>query len=144
MATHRGREGRGNQAVGTFGGPARYRLARAASAQVLLVTVLAGACENPLAPVSCGSVPEQTVLPVGASAHVRVCFTDENGDRVSLSARSSNGAVATVGTSGRTVTVTGIRGGTATVTVTARDPGGLLGTVSFSVWVPAIAQLTDD
>ena len=142
-ATHPGREGRGNQAVGKSGGPARYRLARAASAQVLLVTVLVAACENPLAPVSCGSVPDQTI-PVGKSVGLRVCFTDENGDRVSLSAKSSRSGVAVVGTSGSTVTVTGRSGGTATVTVTARDPGGLLGTVSFSVWVPAIVQLTDD
>ncbi len=144
MATHRGREGRGNQAAGTSGGPARYRLARAASAQVLLVTVLVAACENPLAPVSCGSVPDRTVLPVGASSHVRLCFSDENGDRVSLSASSSNRAVLTVAAAGGVVTVTGEGPGTATVTVTARDPGGLLGTVSFSVWVPAIVQLTDD
>ena len=143
MATHhRRREGRGNQAVGKSGGPARYRLARAAAAQVLLVTVLAGACENPLAPVPCGSVPDQTI-PVGKSVGLRVCFTDENGDRVSLSAKSSRSGVAVVGTSGSTVTVTGRSGGTATVTVTARDPDGLLGTVSFSVWVPRIEELAD-
>ena len=113
------------------------------SALVVLGAVLSGACENPLAPVSCGPIPDQTI-PVGKSVGLRVCFTDENGDRVSLSAKSSRSGVAVVGTSGSTVTVTGRSGGTATVTVTARDPGGLLGTVSFSVWVPAIVQLTDD
>lgn len=104
--------------------------------------MLAGACENPLAPVPCGSVPDQTI-PVGKSVGLRVCFTDENGDRVSLSAKSSRSGVAVVGTSGSTVTVPGRSGGTATVTVTARDPGGLLGTVSFSVWVPRIEELAD-
>ena len=128
-------------------GPRRSRRSRGyvhgLSTLMVLGAVLSGACENPLAPVSCGPIPDQTI-PVGKSVGLRVCFSDENGDRVSLSAKSSRSGVAVVGTSGSTVTVTGRSGGTATVTVTARDPGGLLGTVSFSVWVPAIAQLTDD
>ena len=144
MATHhRGRAGRGNQAVGGSRGPARYRRTRAASAQVLLVAVLMGACENPLAPVSCGSIPEQTV-PEGKSVSLRVCFNDENGDPVSLSAKSSNRSVLTVSVAGRTLTVTGEGPGKATVTVTARDPGGSVGTVSFPVWVPMVVRLTDD
>ena len=40
------------------------------------------------------------------------------------------------------MTVTGEGPGTATVTVTARDPGGLSRTVSFAVWVPRVARLT--
>ena len=115
----------------------------------VLVAALSGACESPLppdenphAPKSCDSVPEQMV-PVGGSASVRVCFSDENGDPVSLSARSSRGAVAVVAADDSTVTVAGVHPGTATVTVTATDPGGLSGTVSFSVWVPTVVRLTD-
>ena len=80
---------------------------------------------------------------VGESVRVRVCFNDENGDRVSLVSSSSNRAVATVAVREGLVTVTGVRGGTATVTVTARDPGGLSGRVSFSVIVPTIVQLSN-
>lgn len=110
---------------------------------VLVAALSSGACENPVAPVSCGSVPQRMVLPVGASEHVRLCFNDENGDRVSLSASSSDWGVLTVSTVGGAVTVTGEGGGTATVTVTARDPGGLSRTVSFTVWVPRVERLAD-
>ncbi len=120
------------------------------AALAVVVAALPGACENPLppdenpiAPESCGPIPDQTV-PVGGSASVRVCFADANGDRLSLSAVSSNRGVASVAKLGEDVVeVTGLRGGTATVTVTARDPGGLAATVSFPVWVPAIERLTD-
>ncbi|MYG81600.1 MAG: hypothetical protein F4187_07485 [Gemmatimonadetes bacterium] len=127
---------------------------RERAALAVLVVALSGACENPLppdenppdenpiAPTSCGSVPERTV-PVGGSANVRVCFSDENGDPLSLYVKSSSGAVAVVAADDSTVTVQGVRPGTATVTVTAMDPGGLSGTVSFSVWVPRVVRLTD-
>ena len=109
------------------------RSAHGLPALAVLVAALAGACESPLppgetplAPESCSSVPEQTV-PHGGSSSVQVCFSDENGDRLSLSARSSNNAVAAVATGDSTVMLTGVRPGTATVMVTATDPGGLSG-----------------
>ena len=107
---------------------------RAAVALVVL-TALAVGCEDPVAPVSCGSIAQQTVN-VGETATVPVCFNDENGDMVSLSASSSNPAVATATLAGNAVTVTAVSPGTTSVTVTARDPGGLSATVSFSVTVP--------
>ena len=111
-------------------------------AVAVLIAALSSACENPLAPELCGAVADQ-VVPVGGAVSVRVCFNDENGDGVSLASRTSDGTVATVTVRGRVVTVTGVRGGTATVTVTARDPGGLSATVSFGVIVPGIVRLTD-
>lgn len=105
-------------------------------ALAVIVAAFPGACENPLAPVSCGSVPPLTAVHVGASARVPVCFDDGNGDRLLVYSSSSNRAVATV-TAGRSaVTGTGVGPGTATVTVTARDPDGLSSTVSFWVTVP--------
>lgn len=115
---------------------------RELSAVAVLITALSSARENPVAPELCGAVPDQ-VVPVGGSVSVEVCFNDENGDGVSLLSRTSDGTVATVTVRGRVVTVTGVRGGTATVTVTARDPGGLSATVSFVVVVPGIVRLTD-
>ncbi|MYA10084.1 MAG: hypothetical protein F4237_09745 [Gemmatimonadetes bacterium] len=123
-------------------GPTRRRRT-AVLAKVLLFTVLAGACENPLAPESCGPIPQQTVH-VGESASVPMCFNDENGDGVSLSASSSDPVVATAEARGSAVTVTAVSPGTATVTVTATDPGGLSGTVSFSVMVPNRAPQAAD
>ena len=102
---------------------------------LVVLTALAVGCEDPVAPVSCGSVAQQTVN-VGETATVPVCFNDENGDMVSLSASSSNPAVATATLAGNAVTVTAVSPGTTSVTVTARDPGGLSATVSFSVTVP--------
>ena len=113
------------------------RLPRSVRAGIglMVLTALAVGCEDPVAPVSCGSVPQQTIN-VGATATVPVCFNDANGDMVSLSASSSNPAVATARLGGNAVTVTAVSPGTASVTVTARDPDGLSGTVSFSVTVP--------
>ena len=114
------------------------------TALAVLVASLSGACENPLAPEPCGSIPEQTVVEVGLSIRVLVCFKDENGDWASLSSKSSDQRVATVRTLGSGVTVTGVGPGTAKVTVIARAPGGPSETVSFSVTVLMIRQLTYD
>lgn len=114
------------------------------SAAVFALVVLAAACGDPAAPpaapVSCGAIPSQTIN-VGETASVPVCFNDENGDMVSLSAQSSNVSVATVTARSGSVAVTAVSPGTAQVTVTGRDPGGLQGTVVFSVMVPNRAPL---
>ena len=115
------------------------RMARPACRFVALASLLAAlaitACENPLAPMSCGPIPQQTVN-AGQSTTVSVCFTDENGDALSYSASSSNPAVATATVSGTTVTITAVAPGSTTVTITASDPGGLTATASVSVMVP--------
>ena len=84
-----------------------------------------GGCGN-AAPVARGRIPDQ-LLKVGAFSTVDVSayFTDPDGDRLTYTARSSRTGVATERVSGSRVTITAVSDGTATVTVTARDPGGL-------------------
>ena len=69
---------------------------------------------------------------VDASEH----FSDPDGDALVYSASSSNRNVARVSVSGATVRVGAVGQGSATVTVTATDPGGLLVGQSFEVTVP--------
>ena len=94
-----------------------------------------GACENQESPAACGSIPQVTVN-AGETTTVAACFTDPNGDRLVYTAASSDSGVATVSMSDTTVTVGGVAPGSAQVTVTASDPGGLEAAQSFSVTVP--------
>lgn len=93
------------------------------------------------APTASGSIDAQTI-PAGESVTVNVAgnFTDPDGNTLSLSAASSDDAVATASVSGSSVTINGVAAGTATVTVTASDPGGLSATQSISVTVEAVNQ----
>ncbi len=78
-------------------------------------------------------------LEAGGEATVSVsgAFSDPDGDGLAYRAASSDGGVATVSVSGSVVTVTGVAPGTATVTVTATDPGGRSATQTFGVTVTA-------
>ncbi len=100
-----------------------------------LLVAWAVACESPLAPDPCGPIPEVTVH-VGETSSVTACFNDPNGDMLSYTVASSNPSVATATVAGAAVTVSGVAPGSATVTLTARDPGGLQGQQSFAVTVP--------
>ena len=93
------------------------------------------------APTASGSIAAQTVL-VGESVSVNVQsnFTDPDGNTLSFAAASSDEAVATASVSGSDVTINGVAAGSATVTVTASDPGGLSATQSISVTVEAANQ----
>ena len=62
-------------------------------------------------------------------------FSDPDGDGVTYSATSSNTTRVAAIVLGTTVTVSGRRTGSATITVTATDPGGLSATQSFRVRV---------
>ena len=108
----------------------------------LLPVVLITACSGPqepsrppieppqpppnVAPVTQGAIPAQTVA-TGEAVTVSVTgyFIDPNGDALTYTATSSTDAVATAAVSGGALTVTGVSMGTAVVTVTATDPGGL-------------------
>ena len=105
------------------------------SRTALLLALWAVACESPLGPNPCGSIPEVTVH-VGETSSVTPCFNDPNGDMLVYAVASSNPSVASASVAGTAVTVTGIAPGSATVTLTARDPGGLQGQQSFTVTVP--------
>ena len=67
-------------------------------------------------------------------------FSDPDGDSLSYSERSSTPSVASVDISGNRLEVTGHRAGQATVTVTARDPGGLTASVDIRVTVSTPVQ----
>ena len=108
---------------------------------LLLVALLAIACESPAAPAACGSPPQVTVN-VGETSNVAACFNDANGDVLSYTATSLNPGVATANISGTSITVTAVAPGNTTVTVTASDPGGLQGQQSFSVMVPNRAPVS--
>ena len=72
-----------------------------------------------------------------ASGDLGTNFSDPDGDELSYSVGSSNESVAdaVISESGPIVIVQARGGGTATITITARDPGGLTATQSFRVTV---------
>ena len=83
-----------------------------------------------------GSIPAQTVTAGEVvSLDVTSYFSDPDGDALTYSASTSAPAVASPTTSGSTLTIAGVSDGSATLTVTARDPGGLAATQSVSVTV---------
>ena len=118
--------------------------ARSTLAAVAMLTLGSVACaddpiEPPInqAPRVTAAIPSQTVsvgemVAIDVSAH----FTDPDGDALSFAAESSDEAVATVALSGSTLTVSAVAQGSAEVTVTARDPGGLTASQRFIVTVP--------
>ena len=89
------------------------------------------------APEAGDPIPEMDVF-VGESDEVDASdhFTDPDGDRLTYEARSSRAGVATVSVSGSTVIVEAVSQGSAVVTVTASDPGGLDARQTFEVTVP--------
>ena len=88
------------------------------------------------APQPVGTIPDATVkLGEEISVDVEPYFTDPDGDDLTYSVSSSDNTIATVEVSGGTVQVKGQAEGDATITVTARDPGGLTATQSFEIKV---------
>lgn len=87
-------------------------------------------------PATSGSIPAQTMT-AGESVTVSVggLFSDPDGDALTFSAISSNAGVASVALSGTDLTITAVAAGSATVTVTARDPAGLSTAASANVSV---------
>ena len=94
-----------------------------------------GGTNQPPRPI--GSIPAQALTVGGSALSVDVAqyFTDPDGDALTYSASSSRTGIVRAGASGSTVTLTPVAAGTATVTVTARDPGGLSATQAISVTV---------
>lgn len=90
------------------------------------------------APTAVGSISAVTV-DVGATVTTDVAsnFNDPDGDALTYSAATSDGGVATATVSGSVVSTTGVAAGSATVTITARDPGGLSATQTMAVTVNA-------
>ena len=78
------------------------------------------------APVATGSIPAVS-LASGQTALLEVSsyFDDPDGGALSYQATSSNPRVALASVSGLTMSISGVAAGTTTLTLTARDPGGL-------------------
>ncbi len=101
------------------------------------------------APQVVGTI-DYRVVGAGSSVAVDVAanFTDPDGDSLRYSATSTDPGRATVVVSGSVLTVTGVAGGNAIVTVTARDAAGLRASLEFGVRVPnqppeAVATIAD-
>lgn len=92
-------------------------------------------CDDPRPPFACDTIGEQT-LHVGDVVTVTPCFEDPDMDEITLSAESSDLKVVTAGVRQDGVVLRGVTPGTATITVTATDPGMLSGTTSFEALVP--------
>ena len=91
------------------------------------------------APTTVGSLGTLTIE-VGAEVTVDVAsnFNDPDGDALTYSVATSDAAVASATVSGSTVAVTGVGAGTANITVTATDPGGLSATQTLGVTVETV------
>ena len=89
------------------------------------------------APVAVGVIPEQPLDEGGGSVDVDVTpyFDDPEGDALTLRAVSSDPDVAKVEVAGAVLTLTPVVYGSAMVTVTAEDAGGLTATQTFTVGV---------
>ena len=88
-------------------------------------------------PTAVGTIPAQTVFGgETGSVDVSAFFNDPDGDALTYSAASSNATVASASVAGSVVSLEAGAQGMATVTVTARDPGGLSVQQSFAVTVP--------
>ena len=101
------------------------------------------------APVAVGRIPDAETF-AGGSVEIGLAgyFSDPDGDELTYSAASSNPGVATVSVVGAALQAMGVGQGTATMTVTASDPGGLSATQTFTVTVPnrgpeAVGQIDD-
>ena len=87
-------------------------------------------------PGAVGTVPERTVrIEVTITVDLAPYFHDPDADPLTYTAASSNAAVATASVAGSLVTITGVAVGSATITLTARDPDRLTATQQVGVTV---------
>ncbi len=109
------------------------------TAGVIVRTATGGGGTPNRAPRAVGNISDQTLTEDGSVTTVNVSarFTDPDGDNLSYRATSSRTSVVRTSVSGSRVTLTPRDAGTATVTVTATDPGGLSATQRFTVTVTA-------
>ena len=88
-------------------------------------------------PVSVAGISAQTVA-VGDSVTVDLLahFSDPDGDPLIFAAEAADKGVAAAAVSSGTLTIRAVAQGETTITATARDPGGLSASLTFSVVVP--------
>jgi hypothetical protein len=88
------------------------------------------------APLPVGPIPAQAIRPgETAAVDVSAYFDDPDGDALEYAASSSDPSVATVSISASVVAVAALMRGSATIEVTATDPGGLGATQTFEATV---------
>ena len=88
------------------------------------------------APEPVGEIPPQTLIENDVfKEDVSQFFTDPDGDSLTYSAESSDSEVVLAWTLGDSITLTALKAGTATVTVTATDPGDLSATQTAEITV---------
>ena len=97
-------------------------------------------------PAASGVLPARVLtLPGTLTVDVSSAFVDPDGNPLTYTVSSSAPDVVTVLAAGARVTLTAMGEGTATIRVTATDPGGLSAAQSFTVTVTAApAPFTDD
>ena len=97
------------------------------------------------APRAAGSIADQTVT-AGKPRTFSVLdsFSDPDGDWLSHEASSSRSSVVRANAAGSSVTLTPVSAGSATITVTATDPGGLQTTQTFRATVVENTCAVDD
>ena len=98
-------------------------------------------------PVASGTLPDRLLTLSGTlDVDVSEAFVDPDGDELTYAISSSAPSVVTVSAAGARVTLTAVSAGTATIRVTAMDPGGLSAAQAFTVSVStgAAGGFTDD
>ena len=106
-------------------------------------------CADPAnrAPAPAGTLPNRTLAPDGTlTVDVSRVFVDPDGDALTYTVSSSAPGVVAARVAGARVTLTAVGDGTATIRVTATDPGGLSAIQSFTVTVSTTVSgsFTDD
>ena len=101
------------------------------------------------APQPVGTIPSlEVAYDATGSVNLAEYFRDPDGDPLAFSAMSSDPDIAAPTVAGSVVNVLGAARGTANITVTARDPGGLSAQQTFGVSVPnrgpdAVGEISD-
>ena len=97
-------------------------------------------------PTAVGTLPDRRLPDVGGMLDVDVsqAFADPDGDALTYAVSSSAPRVVSVLAAGARLTLTAVAEGTATIRVTASDPGGRTATQTFTVVVGAAQSFTDE
>ena len=105
---------------------------------MVVVAMLAACGGDP--PIACGTIPQQELY-VRQTSLLQPCFEDPEGEKLTITARSSDVVVATVIVLGQAIRIKAVSPGNATVTVTAEDPGGQTAAIDIAVLVPNQAPI---
>ena len=108
-------------------------LAALVAAAGVVVALLAACGGDP--PTACESIPQQTLF-VRETSLIQPCFTDPEGEKLTLSAKAADKQIATVIVLGGAIRIQALYPGNTTVTVTAEDPGGQTASIDIDVLVP--------